>query len=186
MKKPVLMIHEIYEDLFTIDLEKYILTFDDGLYSQYYYYPKFKEIKTEKIYFISSNIICDGIQSNSFPKCHDAHEKAFNGNKEDYMSLEQIKHLMEDPLVTIGGHSHYHKNLNDFNRFSQKINHIIDDTKLMIHWFEENLKFKPTSFCFPYNDDCKGIYRNLMIRMGFTNLYGNERFFFGNTCDTII
>ena len=65
--KPVLMIHEITEKLFDLNLEDYTLTFDDGLYSQYYHYDKFKSINTDKIFFISSNILCEGIQSTEFP-----------------------------------------------------------------------------------------------------------------------
>ena len=73
--------------------DKLLLTFDDGLYSQFYYYDEIKKIDTQKIFFISSNIVCTGKQSLTFPTCREAHEKSFMGNNEDYMSLEQIQFL---------------------------------------------------------------------------------------------
>jgi len=173
--KPVLMIHEIKEEFFDLPLENYILTFDDGLYSQYHYYPRFKEIPTEKIYFISSGIICNGSQSTEFPACHIAHDKAFQGNFEDYMTLDQIKELMKDPLVSIGGHSHVHKNLKELTKVTHRAMHIMDDTKLMMNWFKENLNFTPTKFCFPYNDDNDGFYVPVLKSVGFTEFYGKER-----------
>jgi len=176
--KPVLMIHEMYDEILTLPLENYILTFDDGLYSQYYYYNKIKHINTEKIFFISSGIICNGYQSNIFPSCEIAHKKAFAGNFEDYITIDQIKELMKDPLVTIGGHSHSHTNLSKFNSLSQKTNYIINDTKMMIEWFDTNLQFIPSKFCFPYNEDLNGIYSALVKSAGITKCYGKERITF--------
>lgn len=173
--KPILMIHEIREEFFKLPLEDYILTFDDGLYSQYYYYPRFKLINTPKLYFISSGITCTGAQSTSFPPCQIAHEKAFSGNTEDYMTIEQIKELMLDPLVTIGGHSHAHKNLQDYSKVTHRAMHVIDDTKLMVEWFKANLGFKPTAFCFPHNNDISGMYQPVLRAAGFEDFYGNER-----------
>jgi hypothetical protein len=68
--KPILMIHEIRDWMFDLPLHNYVLTFDDGLYSQYYFLDKFKTIDTEKIFFISTGILCDEneIQSTTFPK----------------------------------------------------------------------------------------------------------------------
>ena len=37
--KPYLMIHDIRKEYFDLDLDQYRLTFDDGLFSQYYYFP---------------------------------------------------------------------------------------------------------------------------------------------------
>jgi hypothetical protein len=173
--KPVLMIHEIDERVFSLPLEKYILTFDDGLYSQFYYFDRFKSIPTEKIYFISSGIICDGVQSTDFPTCREAHQKAFVGNTEDYMTVAQIKELMADPLVTIGGHSHTHNRLGSYTKLVERIKHIKDDTELMLEWFKANLGVTPTKFCFPYNDDYQGIYQSLLKIYGFTGFYGRER-----------
>lgn len=173
--KKVLMIHEVTEKLFNLPLENYILTFDDGLYSQYYHFKYFESIDTEKIFFVSSNIICDGNQSNNFLTCSESHKKAFLGNKEDYMTLDQVKELMSKPNVTIGGHSHNHIKLSNFISLYEKTTHIQNDTQNMLDWFETNLGFKPTKFCFPYNNDCDGLYKSLLKKYGFTDFYGNER-----------
>ena len=173
--KPVLMIHEFREEFLDLPLENYVLTFDDGLFSQYCFYERIKHIPTEKIFFISSGIICEGTQSSEFPPCQIAHEKAFAGNKEDYMTIDQIKELLKDPWVSIGGHSHAHLDLNKLNKFTHKIMHIVDDTKTMFQWFKDNLGFKPTKFCFPYNNDLDGSYRALLKNTGITDFYGKER-----------
>ena len=173
--KPVLMIHEVEEWLFELPLEDYILTFDDGLYSQYYYYNKLQHINTEKIFFISSNIICNGTQSLDFPVCAEAHKKAFAGNTEDYMTIEQIKELMQDPVVSIGGHSHAHTRLGNYTKLIEKMQQLKDDTELMMEWFTTNLGVSPIKFCFPYNDDYQGMYTAVLTRYGFTDFYGRER-----------
>jgi peptidoglycan/xylan/chitin deacetylase (PgdA/CDA1 family) len=173
--KPVLMIHEVDERLFDLPLENYVLTFDDGLYTQYQYIEELNKIKTEKIFFISSNIICVGEQSTEYIDCVSAHEKAFNGNTENYMTLEQIKHLMKCPNVTIGGHGHNHVKLASLNKMTHKIYNIVEDSKAMVKWFECNLGFKPTKFCFPYNDDFNGVYPELLRGLGFVDFYGSER-----------
>jgi len=160
--------------MFDLPLENYVLTFDDGLYSQFYYYPEFAKIPTQKIYFVSSGIICTGTQSLEFPCCVDAHNKAFDGNTEDYMTIDQIKELMKDPLVEIGGHSHNHTRIRH-ERLTDRIAHVMKDTTAMLEWFDANLGFKPTSFCFPYNDSAQGMYPAILKRYGFTSFYGGER-----------
>ena len=174
-QKPILMIHEIREWMFELPLEDYILTFDDGLYSQYYYWPKIKKIPTEKIFFISSGIVSQEKQSREFPICNIAHQKAFNGIFEDYMTLDQIKELDRDPLVTIGGHGHNHRRLNTFTGLLAKVEYIKQDTQQMLDWFVSNLGFKPTKFCFPYNDDLDGLYPGLLKKYGICDFYGRDR-----------
>lgn len=143
------MIHDITEDIFSLPLENYILTFDDGLTKHYTYYDNFKKINTEKIYFIPTGIT--------------------------ELTIEQIKCISNDPLTTIGGHSHLHKSLKLFETLDLKIKHIMSDTELMINWFEQNLNEIPDKFCYPFNDDCNGIYTAIVRKYGFTKLYGRER-----------
>ena len=57
MTKPVLMIHEFSEFMLSLPLEDYILTFDDGLYTQYIHFDKIRELNTDKIFFISTGIV---------------------------------------------------------------------------------------------------------------------------------
>ena len=54
------MIHDIKRDYFTLELNKYRLTFDDGLFSHYYYYPLFSQHPSELIYFIATSFIKSG------------------------------------------------------------------------------------------------------------------------------
>lgn len=173
-KKPILMIHEIREWMLELPLEDYTLTFDDGLYSQYYYFSHFKSIKTEKVYFISTDVISNGAQSTMFPTCREAHEKYRNGITEDYMTKDQIIELLEDPLVDIGGHSHQHKNLSTMS-IADAYTHVKQDTERMLNWFETNLSYRPTKFCYPYNQDWHGLYKKILGGYGFTDFYGNER-----------
>lgn len=174
--KPVLMIHEVRESIFDLPLADYVLTFDDGLYSQYCYFKEFRKIDTPKLFFISSGIVCeDGKQSTDFPTCDEAHMKAFTGNKEDYMTVAQIKELMLDPQVTIGGHSHSHVDLKTLQGLSARMAHIMKDTTEMLVWFDSNLNLRPTSFCFPYNNSIDQLYSAALKNFGFKHFYGHER-----------
>jgi peptidoglycan/xylan/chitin deacetylase (PgdA/CDA1 family) len=175
MKKQVLMIHEVDKNIFNLPLEKYILTFDDGLYSQYHFLNEFDKIKTKKIFFISTNIICEKSQSKEIISCELAHKKAFTENKENYMTKEQILELKNKVDCEIGGHSHFHKNLSNFSSLSEKIKHIKEDTELMLNWFRKELNFTPTKFCFPYNDDLNGLYKITLKKYGFKEFFGRER-----------
>lgn len=171
--KQILMIHEITEDLFRIDLEKYILTFDDGLYSQYLYFDShIKHLDTEKIFFISTGIIGGQHQNISSISSITAHQKAFLGNTEDFMTLEQIQYLANQPQVIIGGHSHSHIRLNQFTDKKSMIDHIKQDTEIMLEWFKVNMNYRPEHFCFPYNEDPYNLYRAVLKRYGFRYYFG--------------
>ena len=74
--KPILMIHEFKDTFLNLPLEDYILTFDDGLYTQYKFFNEIKKIKTEKYFFISSGIICPEYE-----------------NQDDEYIMEKIFHL---------------------------------------------------------------------------------------------
>jgi len=169
------MMHEIQESYLDLPLEDYILTFDDGLYSQFYYWEHFKSLNTQKIFFISSSIVCTGNQSQEFISCVQAHEKARVGNFENYMTVEQILQLQSDPLTVIGGHSHSHIRLNTFSNLVERVEYIKHDTEQMVKWFDETLAQFPSHFCFPYNEDMDGLYAALLKKRGITNLYGSGR-----------
>jgi len=173
--KQTLMIHEFSKKYLKLPLEKYILTFDDGLYSQYCCLKDLKKIKTEKIFFISTGILATGKQSNNFVPCYKAHEKFFKeGNTEDYMNLEQIKELMHSGFE-IGGHGNLH--LDFRNKKIDVISKLIQlkkDTEHMTAFFQKELKIKPTKFCFPYNMEHFG-YKRMLINFGYTDFFGKER-----------
>ncbi len=164
----IIMIHELNSPLRIPD-KKHLLTFDDGLYSQYQYA---RDIDNPSLFFISTGIICPDIQSQSkeFIKCADAHVKAFEGNMENYMTIDQ---MLELPL---GAHSHYHKDLTRIPKLIDKIAWIKQDTEIMLEFWEKTLQRTPTSFCFPYNNDLEGLYTAILRKgYGFTDFYGSDR-----------
>jgi peptidoglycan/xylan/chitin deacetylase (PgdA/CDA1 family) len=177
ISKPILMIHEFKESYLNLPLQDYILTFDDGLYSQYKYIDELQKFPTKKIFFISTAILCPSskIQSESFITCSEAHEKAFKGNFEDYMTHSQVRHLSSLDGVEIGAHSNSHTRLNGFNSLSEKVAYINSDTSTMMSEFKLHLNLKPNSFCFPYNENLDGMYNGLLKKHSFVNFYGSER-----------
>lgn len=169
------MIHEIHDALFDLPLQDYILTFDDGLYSQYHHFDKFAAIDTKKIFFISTGVICDCVQSTATIPSKVAHAKAYVGNRENFMTLPQILELRAQPNVEIGGHGHHHIDLSRIPTLSEQLKAINRDTKQMLAWFSFHFGEHPTSFCFPYNNDLRGIYKAALSKYGFTDFYGKER-----------
>lgn len=172
------MIHEFTEPMLQLPLSEHILTFDDGLYGQYWYWREhLKNIPVKKYFFISTGIVCpeDGWQDDHFYSSPKAHAKARDGDFSNYMKLSQIKELMQDPWVTIGGHGHNHLDLGQFATLLGKVNYIREDTKQMLEWFQENLNFKPTHFAYPHNDSVNEVYTAYLKSVGFTDFYGYER-----------
>ena len=55
-----LMIHDIHQNYFDLNLNQYRLTFDDGLFSQYYYFPLLKSQPGKLTYFITTSFIKPG------------------------------------------------------------------------------------------------------------------------------
>ena len=55
-----LVIHDVIKDYFELNLAAYTLTFDDGLFSQYYYYPLLGPVDSPKIFFIITSFIKPG------------------------------------------------------------------------------------------------------------------------------
>lgn len=171
--KLTLMFHEVDESIFDIDLEKYILTFDDGLYTQYKLIDRLCELNTTKIFFISSNIICDENvkQSEENITCHEAHQLHFrHGVNFNYMKWSDVKDIDQRDQCYVGCHSHYHRHYQD----RIPIKDYINDTKLMIQEFNKQLGYIPTKFCFPYNFNCCG-YKEYLQAKGFTDFYADER-----------
>ena len=164
--KPVLMIHEVDDELFELPLEQYTLTFDDGLYTQYKYIDKLTEIPTEKIFYISSEIVCEdnNNQSEEYIGCREAHEKVVKyKNKENYMTWEQIKDIGSRSQCQIGAHSHYHQT---FKYGTPTVKYIIDDTRLMLETFNRMLGYVPKHYCFPYNY-YTSVYKSFIEAKGF-------------------
>jgi hypothetical protein len=90
-------------DLLDSNPHAIILTFDDGLASQYAYIKELEKINTTKIFFISSEIVCpeDGYQDTLCISCVDSHNSAFAGHFHNYMKWSQIQHINETPNCSI-------------------------------------------------------------------------------------
>jgi hypothetical protein len=174
-RKPVLMIHEMTEEMLDLPLHDYVLTFDDGLYTQYKFLDRLRAIDTEKIFFVSSGIVCRENQSHDFITCRDAHKKAFNSNFENYMTIDQLKEIVSSEGCWLGGHSHSHTRLSTFNSLSEQVAYIKRDTEEMLAWFEKNLNLKIEKFCFPYNEDLDKLYAAVLKRYDIRETYGRER-----------
>lgn len=165
--KPVLMLHEVNSHMLTLPLEEYILTFDDGLYTQFKYLDVLLKINTPKLFFISTGIVADDTttQNTGFLTCRAAHELFKNtGDLSYYMNWEQILYIAKQPNCTVGAHSHMH---------GLDGNNIVSDTRLMMKtWREKQLCVD--TFCYPYNKSTP-IYEKLLRLNGFKNFYGDGR-----------
>ena len=169
--KPILMIHEFKEEFLNLPLENYTLTFDDGLYTQYKFFNEIKKIKTNKFFFISSNIICPETvnQDNSFISCIDAHSKSFKGDYTNYMKWSQIREIDSYDQCNIGCHSHFHS-----LKTADCVECIMLDNRYMLNTFNKELNYIPKDFCFPYNHETS-LYRQILEKKGFINFFGKER-----------
>lgn len=175
-KKEVLEIHEVNEELFNLPLEEYILTFDDGLYTQYQYINELAKINTRKIFFISTWIVCPtlSLQSKEHIQCDAAHEYFFEtGDAMHYMTWDQIREIAETPNCEIGGHSHYHRDIETMEH-KNKRSFFNRDTRLMKKAFSEELGNQPKAFCFPYNYT-EVLYNCVLQKYGFTEFFGKGR-----------
>lgn len=173
--KPVLMIHEILPWMLHPSLENYILTFDDGLYSQYFHLDFFKKLNTPKIFFISTEIICpeEQKQNSDFLPCAKAHEEFFkNGDASNYMKWSQVHEIANTPQCFIGGHSHAHHKNQDLSIKELFGALKVDTLKMMDTFKRENLAIE--HFCFPYNKE-HPLYKEILKQHDIKYFYGDER-----------
>jgi hypothetical protein len=112
----ILVIHDFRKDYFELNLAAYTLTFDDGLYSQYYYYPLLDPFDSPKFFFIITSFIKPGKARERFNgkfirsvKSRKYMNDAFTNNDfSHFMTLEEIQELSTHKGVKIGTHSHFH------------------------------------------------------------------------------
>lgn len=110
------MIHNIKKEFFNLDLANYQLTFDDGLYSQYYYFSLFEPNHTPRIFFIITGLIQQGKARKVFDGKYLPHLKsrkymheAFVEKKFDqFLRLGELEIIADQKDVIIGAHSHFH------------------------------------------------------------------------------
>lgn len=166
--KPVLMIHEVDESIFNKPLEDFVLTFDDGLYSQYKFIEAIDAIDTDKIFFISTDVVaCESTNQHAdVVPSHVAHNHYFkNDDRSCFMKWSQILDIQNRYRCSIGGHGHRHIPYNNFD--------MIDDYNEMQRQFMQH-EISIDSFCFPYNiRTVAGM--ALLTKNKIQHVYGSER-----------
>ena len=111
-----LMIHDIHRKYFELDLNQYRLTFDDGLFSQYYYLPLLKNHPASLTYFITTSFIKPGKARNMYAGEYLSHLKPkkymyrsfMEGKFDHFMTIEELQEISGRTNVRIGVHSHFH------------------------------------------------------------------------------
>lgn len=112
----VLMIHDLRREHFRLPLEHFRLSFDDGLFSHYYYYPLLSPHPSPLIFFIATSLIQPGEARPAFAGRYldgqhtsvYARRAFIEGDLRDFMTLEELQVLAGSPNVRIGAHSHFH------------------------------------------------------------------------------
>lgn len=111
-----LVIHDLKPEYFALPLGDYRLTFDDGLFSQYYYHPLLAGMPGGLTFFIATALIRPGPVRPRFAGRHLEHvpsgvyaRRAFiEGRLDDFMTVDEVAYLASQPNVRIGAHSHFH------------------------------------------------------------------------------
>jgi hypothetical protein len=111
-----LMIHDIHRRYFELNLSQFRLTFDDGLFSQYYYFPLLKNHPASLTYFITTSFIRPGKARPMYAGEYLSHLKPkkymyrsfVEGNFDHFMSIEELQAISNRTNVKIGVHSHFH------------------------------------------------------------------------------
>lgn len=147
-------IHEVFPSYYEyLKNTDGILTFDDGLYSQYMFLKQNPEVCKRSIVFISTNIIRDEAYDpiTAVVLCDEAHmlHDRIVSDDRAYMSVAEIKEL-RDLGVTIGYHGHNHIFLGKLKPSQKALaikNEVIESVK-----FNDEHKIFSNIFCSPYND----------------------------------
>ncbi len=111
-----LMIHDIRKEYFDLNLNQYRLTFDDGLFSQYYYFPLLKSHPEKLTYFITTSFIKPGKARSMFTGEYISYLKSkkygyrtfVEGKFDHFMTIEELQAISNRTNVRIGVHSHFH------------------------------------------------------------------------------
>ncbi len=163
--KPLLMIHNFKEKYLQLDLDNYILVFDDGLYNHYQTYKNIisKFPCVELLYCVSTGILDTSLDNESEQidmESPDAHDMFFKtGTTKAFLSIDQIYEMNESSNVTFAVHGHGHLNLNDlykYKRLGERFKIFQEDTKTMIETMKLFMRndetiFKELIYCTPYN-----------------------------------
>ena len=110
------MIHDIHRKYFELNLSQYRLTFDDGLFSQYYYYPLLKNHPATLTFFITTSFIKPGKARGMYAGEYLSYIKSkkymyrsfIEGKFDHFMTIEELQEISDRTNVRIGVHSHFH------------------------------------------------------------------------------
>lgn len=171
-----LMIHEVHPWMLELDLSEFdVLTFDDGLYSQYKNYKHFLKFNKPMYFFICTGSICpdETYQNNKVISCDDAHELFFNySDRTNYMKWSQINEILKNPMCKIGGHSHSHPYLRNAGLETQLRITCRDIIEMNKEFNDRGITIN--SFCYPYNYEATG-WKYYAEMYGVTEFFGSER-----------
>ncbi|MGD9078973.1 MAG: polysaccharide deacetylase family protein [Desulfobacterales bacterium] len=112
----ILTIHDIRKEYFDLNLDAYQLTFDDGLYSQFYYFSLFKDHPQKLTYFVTTSLIEPGTARPVFNGRYLPYLKSkkymyrtfVEGRHDHFMNVEELQEICGQKNVQIGAHSHFH------------------------------------------------------------------------------
>jgi peptidoglycan/xylan/chitin deacetylase (PgdA/CDA1 family) len=112
----VLMLHDVGREHFDLPLDRFQLTFDDGLFSHYYYHPLLTRYARPLTFFIPTGFIREGAARPAFTERHLVAQPAaaymrralISGDFGSFMTVEEVRELASRPNVRIGAHSHFH------------------------------------------------------------------------------
>ncbi len=112
----ILTIHDVRKEYFDLPLDAYQLTFDDGLFSQYYYFQFFKDHPEKLTYFITTSLIKPGSVRPVFSNQHLAYLKSkkymyrtfAEGRFDHFLNVAELQEISRHKNVEIGAHSHFH------------------------------------------------------------------------------
>lgn len=160
LEKPVLVIRKITEEILKLDLEKYCLTFDSGLFDHYFYWEELKKIDTPKIFYIISgaidpSLVCRERFGGTFKDSLSEKESLeLWDDKEDqsnFMNLGELRHIAEEGAI-IGAHSHWHLERYGSDCFLHFLADFELDCKEMHEWFMKYLpNHYPKKYACPYD-----------------------------------
>ena len=111
-----LMIHDMRREYFDLPLDRFRLTFDDGLYSQYYYLPLLENHRVPLIFFIATDFIQPGSARGIFAgewrpylkSKRYMYQAMIEKRRDFYMTTSEVQRLAGLDNVVIGAHSHFH------------------------------------------------------------------------------
>lgn len=136
-----------------------IITFDDGLASQFWHYDFFQRFNVPKIYFYSTGIFRKSLRiSSEWKVCDVAHKDAIlNKDFSAYMHPAELAELSWLPKTYIGVHGHKHVYLENLSTI-QQYKTVLSEVEKMLDAFNRHSRMYNIHrvhnwdfFCAPYN-----------------------------------